>query len=81
MRPDSRIAVASTGGRYGSRKGSRAQGGNIDTDVAASTPYGARASNGSGGVINRKRAASRAASVRGGSGTPSAAATRAVSAT
>lgn len=63
IRPASRIAVASTGGRYGSRNGGLAHGGNIDTAVAASTPYGALASRGSGGVINRKRAASRAASV------------------
>ena len=39
------------------------QAGSIDTEVAAITPYGARASSGSGGVTSRKRAASRAASV------------------
>ena len=37
-RPDTRMSVASTGGKYGSRNGIRAHAGNIATDVAASRP-------------------------------------------
>ena len=58
-----RMTVASTGGKYGSSNGIRAHAGSIDTDVAASRPYGALAAIGSGGVNSRKRAASRAAGV------------------
>ena len=57
--------MASTGGKYGSRNGIRAHAGNIATDVAASRPYGARATIGSGGVSSRYRAASRADGVLG----------------
>ena len=61
VRPASRTAVDSTGGRYGSRSGSRAHAGSIATEVAASTAYGGLASTGSGGVSSRNCAASRAA--------------------
>ena len=63
-----RMTVASTGGKYGSSNGIRAHAGSIDTDVAASRPYGALAAIGSGGVNSRKRAASRAAGVPDNSG-------------
>src|SRR4051812_50205645 len=62
------MTVASTGGKYGSSNGIRAQAGSMDTDVAASRPYGALAAIGSGGVNSKKRAASRAAGVPDNSG-------------
>ena len=57
-RPAARTAVASRGGKYGSHSGFLAHAGNIATAVAASTPYGARAGSGNGGVSNKNQQAS-----------------------
>ena len=90
------VSVIGSRGRYSGR---RAQPGSSEVAAAASTPYGARAMIGSGGLSSRNLAADRAsavprssgrywrirsassASVRGGSGTPSSAPIRAMSAT
>lgn len=48
VRPATRTAVTSSGGRYGRRNGSLAHAGSMATEVAASTAYGGLASSGSG---------------------------------
>ena len=58
--PAGRTSTVSVTGSRGRRSGRRAQPGSSDTAAAASTPYGARATAGSGGLNSRNRAASRA---------------------
>ena len=61
--PAGRTTARSVSGRCGRYSGRRAQPGSSDVAAAARTPYGARATSGSGGVSSRKRAAARACAV------------------
>jgi amidase len=61
--PAGRTTARSVSGRYGRYSGRRAQPGSSEVAAAARTPYGARATIGSGGVSSRKRAAARASAV------------------
>ena len=61
--PAGRTTARSVSGRRGRYSGRRAQPGSSDVAAAARTPYGARATGGSGGVSSRNRAAARASAV------------------
>ena len=61
--PAGRTTARSVSGRCGRYSGRRAQPGSSEVAAAARTPYGARATSGSGGVSSRNRAAARASAV------------------
>ncbi len=61
--PAGRTTARSVSGRCGRYSGRRAQPGSSEVAAAARTPYGGRATSGSGGVSSRNRAAARALAV------------------